>query len=108
MFLHIRKIQEEINVTDTMSHFRIFIRGLIDIAGVESEAKTGWVHFRKLTDTVHAMGLVFRGLLLFVRIVTGAFVRDYLLSRFLKAKAEITLKSYVCREIEIESRITGD
>jgi hypothetical protein len=84
---------------------RTFIRGLVDVAGVESEVKAGWVQLRKITDTVQAAGLVFRGLLLFVRIATGAFVRDYLLSRFLKAKSEITLKSCVTKEITLESKI---
>jgi hypothetical protein len=105
LLIKIRRIQEGINVTDTMCHLKTFIRGLIDIAGVESEAKAGWVQFRKISDTVQAAGIVFRGLLLFVRIVTVAFVRDYLLSRFLKAGQELVLKSAICREIVLESKI---
>jgi hypothetical protein len=103
--IKIRKIQEWVNLTDTMCQLRAFIRGLVDIVGVESEAKTGWVHLRKLTDTVQAAGIVFRGLLLFVKIVTGAFVRDYLLSRFLKSRQELVLKSAISREIIIGSKI---
>jgi transposase-like protein len=105
LLIKIRRIQEGVNLSDTMCHLRTFIRGLIDIAGIESEAKTGWVQIRKISDTVQAVGIVFRGLLLFVRIVTGVFVRDYLLSRFLKAKSEITLKSCVTKEITLESKI---
>jgi hypothetical protein len=105
LLVKIRKIQEGVNLTDTIYHLRTFIRGLVDVAGIESNVKQGWVHIRKLADTVQAAGLVFRGLLLFVRIVTGAFVRDYLLGRFHKARSEITLKSCVVREITIESKI---
>jgi hypothetical protein len=72
---------------------------------IDSEAKTGRTYILKLSDNVQVTGRVFRGLLLFVRIVTGVFVRDYLLGRFLKAKQEIVLKSPVCREIILESKI---
>jgi hypothetical protein len=65
--------------------------------------KAGYNRYQ--TETVKAEGVVRRGLLLFVHIVTGAFVRDYILSRFLKAKVELTLKSCVTREIVLESRI---
>jgi hypothetical protein len=103
--IKIRTIQEWVNLTDTMCHLRTFIRGLMDIAGVEGEAKTGWVQIRNITDTVQAVGIVFRGLLLFVKIVTVAFVRDYLLSRFLKSRQELVLKSAISRKITIESKI---
>jgi hypothetical protein len=103
--IKIRTIQEWVNLNDMMYQLKIFIRGLVDIAGIESEVKTGWVHSRKLADTVQAAGVVFRGLLLFVKIVTGAFVRDYLLSRFLKARQELVLKSAISREITIDSKI---
>jgi hypothetical protein len=107
MFLHFRYIQETLNTNDTFSHLRIFIRGLIEIAGVESEAKGGFFYCRTISETAHVICSVFRGMALFARIVTGVFVRDYLLSRFLKSKTEITLKSCVVREIIIDSRING-
>jgi len=46
-----------------------------------------------------------RGLTIAVRIITGLFVRDYLLGRFLKARQELILKSAISREIELDSRI---
>jgi hypothetical protein len=60
---------------------------------------------RLLSETVQADGPVFRGLLILVRLVTVSFVRDFILRRFLKAQEQIVLKSCVCGEITLESRI---
>jgi hypothetical protein len=105
LFLRICKIFEAVTITDTISHLRNYFRGIKDNAKIESEVKAGHLQFRKISDTAQVVGSVFRGLLLFVRIVTGAFVRDYLLSRFLKAREELKLKSVISREIKLESRI---
>jgi hypothetical protein len=48
---------------------------------------------------------VFRGLLLFVKIVSKVIFRDYLLGRSLKAREELVLKSAVCRELVLDSKI---
>jgi hypothetical protein len=104
-FLIYRNIHEALNTTDTLYHLRNIVRGLADNVGFESEAKTGFLHFRKISETVQAITSVFRGMVFFARIVTGVFVRDYLLGRFLKSKTELALKSCVCREITLESRI---
>ena len=48
---------------------------------------------------------MYRGLLIFIRILTTSFVRDFVLRRFLKAKDEIVLKSCITREINLESKI---
>jgi len=105
-FLHFRLIRESINASETISHLRDLFRGLVDITGTESEAKTAWFYFRTITETAMAISSVTRGLFLFVRIVSGIFIRDHLLGRFLKSKAELSLKSCVTREITLESRIT--
>jgi hypothetical protein len=52
-----------------------------------------------------AAGPVFRGLTMLVRIIAGAFMRDFVLGRLLKSKNEAVIKSCVCREIIIKSRI---
>ena len=105
-FLNFRLIRESTNASDTISHLRDLFRGLVDITGTESEAKKAWFHFRTITETAMAISSVTRGLFLFVRIVSGIFIRDHLLGRFLKSKAELSLKSCVTREITLESRIT--
>jgi len=105
-FLNFRLIRESINASDTISHLRDLVRGIVDIAGTESEAKKAWFHFRAITETAMAISSVTRGLFLIVRIASSIFIRDSLLGRFLKSKAELSLKSCVCREITLESRIT--
>jgi hypothetical protein len=104
-FLNIRQITETIKASDTLSHLRDLFRGLVDIAGTESKAKTAWLHFRAISETAMAISSVSRGLFLFVRIVSSIFIRDHLLGRFLKSKAELSLKSCVTREISLESKV---
>ncbi len=60
---------------------------------------------RASAETIQAGGSVFRGLLLFIRVVTGVFIRDYLLRRFLKAREELRLKSCICGEVILNSKI---
>ena len=100
-----RSVHEASIVTDTVRHLGDFFRGLVDNVKAESETRTGRFYFLTLTDTVQAAGMVIRGLLLFVRIVSGLFVRDYLLRRFLIAREELVLKSCITREINLESKI---
>jgi hypothetical protein len=59
-----------------------------------------------LTETVYTAGLVFRKLFVIVRIVTGAFVRDFLFGRFLKSKQELDIKSVITREINLDSKLS--
>jgi hypothetical protein len=104
-FLFIRSLNETVINTGILPYFRAFFRGIIDTALIETECKSGWAFLVKISDTVHAVGTVLRGLLFFVRIVTSFFVRDYVIRRFLIARQEIVLKSCVCREIILESKI---
>jgi hypothetical protein len=104
-FLHFRNIHENLNATDALYHIRNIIRGIVDDVGMESEAKTGFLHFRTISETAQAISYVIRGMVYFAHIVTRVFVRDYFLNRFLKAKAELSIKSCVCREIVLEGKI---
>jgi hypothetical protein len=104
-FLFFRSIHETAKVSETVRHFWTFVRGLIDKTYIESEVKSGRFYYLKITETVYAAGVVFRGLILYVKIFSQVFVRDYLLHRFLKAREEIVLKSPICREIILDNRI---
>jgi hypothetical protein len=103
--LFIRSVYDNGAVTDSSRHWGAFIRGLAVTAGSIAETTHKAEYYRFNADTVQVAGAVFRGLLLFVRIVTKVFIRDYLLGRFLKAREEIVLKSAVTREIVLDSRI---
>ena len=103
--LYVRSVTDEVLGDDKISHLGSFIRGLFVKADNTAETIHEAKYFRVQADTVQAEGSVFRGLLLFVKIVTGVFIRDYLLRRFLIAKKEMVLKSCICREIVLESSI---
>jgi hypothetical protein len=103
--LFVRSVDDTAMATGYFRHLGSFIRGLLVTAGSSAETEHTAVYKRKQTDIVQADGAVYRGLLLFVRIVTQVFIRDYLLWRFLKAREELFLKSVICREITLESKI---
>jgi hypothetical protein len=43
--------------------------------------------------------------LIFVKLLTSFFARDYFLARFLRAREEFVVKSAVAREVVVESGI---
>jgi len=102
---YIRSLCDSGDTTESIGHLGIFFRELFEKPEVSGEVKHGWVFFSKVTDTVHAVGTVFRGLAMLIRIITGVFIRDYLLSRFLISQQELSLKSCISREIILECRI---
>jgi hypothetical protein len=65
----------------------------------------GKIFFRKNIEAVQVSEKTGRGLLFFIRIVTGVLIRDYILWRFLKARSNIVIKSVICREINLDSKI---
>ena len=103
--LYYRSVADTAMGDDKISHLGAFIRGLFVKADNTAETVHEANYFRFKADTVQAEGSVFRGLLLFVNIVTQVFIRDYLLGRFLKAKSELDLKSCITVELKLESKI---
>jgi hypothetical protein len=103
--LFLRSLLENVTVFHAFKHGWAFFRGLLENAGSIVETTHGAAYYRKQADTVQAEGFVFRGLLLFVRIVTQVFIRDYLLRRFLVAREELVLKSGITRDLILESKI---
>jgi hypothetical protein len=103
--LFIRSVADNATVSHDSRHWGDFIRSLAFNADNTAETSHTAKYYRSNSDRVQAAGVVFRGLLLFVRIVSKVFFRDYLLSRFLLAREELILKSCVCREIELDSTI---
>ena len=103
--LFLRSVTDNATISHGTNHWGAFVRGLVDTAGTLTETAHGAEYHRREADTVQAEGRANRGLLLFVRIITQVFIRDYLLGRFLKARQELVLKSCISREIVMESRI---
>jgi hypothetical protein len=124
MFYFFIKIQESLNVlslniqrrfyqriihdtsliTETLRHYRNIFVGLFDNAVIESEVKTAWFFTVEIADTALAVGSVFRGLLIFVKILTSLLVRDYVIWRFLVPKKEKKIKSLITKNLSIESK----
>jgi hypothetical protein len=103
--LFLRSLPEAVRLTDSKTQWAAYIRGLRAEAASMAETRHGGEYYRKQADTVQAAGVPFRSLLIFVRLVTTSFVRDFLLRRFLKSNEELVLKSPVCREIILESTL---
>ncbi|WP_461257722.1 hypothetical protein [Treponema sp. R80B11-R83G3] len=103
--LFIRTVADNVQITDIFRRWGAFIRELR--VNSESIAETSHIadYKRFNTDTVKAFGVGLRSIFLFVRIVANVFIRDYILHRFLKAKEDFILKSPICREIILNSKI---
>jgi TnpA family transposase len=91
-------------VTDNR-HSGDYRRGLSDILTGKGETNNWAEYIRVERDTGDVIGEVRRMLHVFIRLLTGGAVRDYIIRRFLKSNEEMVVKSAVCREITIESRI---
>jgi hypothetical protein len=103
--LFVRSVNDTATGADFFRHLGAFVRGLPVTAGSIAETRHTAEYHRYHAETVQAAGAVFRGLLLFVRIFTHVFIRDYLLRRFLIAREELILKSAITRDLVVESKI---
>jgi hypothetical protein len=100
-----RVIQDTETAGDAAGHTADYVRGLFIEAGVIAEkTHAGW-HKRSVADYADAAAVPVRHLFIVIRLLTGAFIRDFIIGRFLKSNEEIVLKSPVCREITLESTL---
>jgi hypothetical protein len=102
---HKRNLSQTAGVISFSSAMKTLYRRCITAAGSIAETTRKAGYSRQQTETVKAEEALRKGLLLFARIATGVFVRDFILSRFLKARQELAIKSCVSREAIIDSRI---
>jgi hypothetical protein len=100
-----RVVQDTDTVKDEMDYTIDFMRGLFAEARSIAEAAHRGEYYRKQQDTAFSEAVSLRHLFVFIRLLTGAFVRDYIIGRFLKSNEELVLKSPVCREIVLDSKI---
>jgi hypothetical protein len=101
----VRTVNETQGATDTILQWGDYIRRLIVEAGSSTETIRQSDYHRFNIDTVQADGSVFRGLLIFVKIMTTSIVRDFILRRFLVAREELVLKSSITTDLTPESKI---
>ena len=96
---------DEVKAFSLINNIVSYIRRLPIFLNNTADTKHETNYRRNNTDTVHAKGSVFRGLLLFIKIFTQVFIRDYLINRFLKARSELEIKSPITRELILDGRI---
>jgi hypothetical protein len=101
-----RAIQDMKNVGDDTGHTADYLRGLFIEAGNMAGTKhTAW-YKRGIADYADMAAVPLRHLCIFIRLTTLSLVRDYLLSRFLRSREELVIKSPVVRELILESKIS--
>jgi hypothetical protein len=101
----LRRVPEQGAALDRNWHIGGYLRGLYAAAGSVVETGHAGAYRRKQADTANSQAASLRRLFVFIRLLTTGLARDYILRRFLKSNEELALKSSVCREIGIESRI---
>jgi hypothetical protein len=100
-----RVIQDTETPGDETGHTADYLRGLFVEAGNIAETTHRGEYYRTQQDTAYSEVVPLRHLFIFIRLLTGAYIRDYIIGRFLKSKEEVVIKSPVCREIILESRL---
>jgi hypothetical protein len=100
-----RRVTQTETAGDRAGHRAEYLRGLFIQAGSLAETGREGEYYRAVEDTAGITGVSLRHLFIFLRLATLSLVRDYLISRFLRSRDEIVLKSPVTRELELDSRI---
>jgi hypothetical protein len=100
-----RTIQEQAATLGEAGRLGDYLRGLYSEAGSMEETKHEGEYYRTVQDTAGSMGVSLRRLFIFLRLATLSLVRDYLISRFLRSREELVIKSAVARELILESRV---
>jgi hypothetical protein len=105
VFTLFRSIREEVRTLGEAGHFGDYLRGLYTEAGSMAETRREGNYYRAVEDRAGNMAVSLRHLCIFIRLTTLSLVRDYLLSRFLRSRDALVLKSPITRELELDSRI---
>jgi hypothetical protein len=100
-----RVIQDTETIKDDTGHTADYLRGLFVEAGTIAETKHRAEYHRKRQDTAYSEAVPLRHLFIFIRLITGAYIRDYIIRRFLKSREEVIIKSPVCRDLTLDSRL---
>jgi hypothetical protein len=105
LITRMRLIQDTETIGDETGHRADYLRGLFVEAGSIAETTHRGEYYRVQQDTAGSEALPLRHLFIFLRLLTGAYIRDYIIGRFLKSKEELVVKSPVCREITLDSTL---
>jgi hypothetical protein len=100
-----RTIQDRETIGDRTDLTAEYLRGLFIEAGVMAEPKQTAAYKREVMDYTDVSAVPLRHLFIVIRLLTGAYIRDYIIGRFLKSREELVIKSPVVRELILESRV---
>jgi hypothetical protein len=100
-----RVIQDTETPGDETGYTADYLRGLFVEAGNMAETTLRVEYHRTQQDTAQSEAVPLRHLFIFIRLLTGAYIRDYIIGRFLKSKEEVVIKSPVCREIILDGTL---
>jgi hypothetical protein len=100
-----RVIQDKGTIGDDTGHAADYLRGVFIEAGSIAETTHRAEYHRKQQDTAGSEAVPLRHLFIFIRLITGAYIRDFIIGRFLKSREEIVIKSPVCRELVLDSKV---
>jgi hypothetical protein len=100
-----RLVREWLNTADTAGHWGDYLRGLYVEAGNIAGMKHTADYKRGIVDSADITAVPLRHLFIFIRLITGAYIRDYVIGRFLKSREELVIKSPVCRELILDSKV---
>jgi hypothetical protein len=100
-----RVVQDVGAAGDATGHVADYLRGLFVEAGSLAGTSHKADYHRRQQDTAHSEAVPLRQLFVFIRLLTGAYIRDYIIGRLLKSKEEAVIKSPVCREIVLDSTL---
>jgi hypothetical protein len=101
----IRLLQDTETAIDDTGHVADYLRGLFVEAGNRAETAHIGDYYRRVEDTAQNEAVPLRHLFIFLRLLTAAYIRDYIIGRFLKSKEEVIIKSHVCRELMLDSTV---
>jgi hypothetical protein len=102
----LRRLPEQGAAFDRNRHIGGYLRGLYAAAGSAAETGHAGAYSRKQSDTAHSHAASLRHLFIFLRLATLSLVRDFIIGRFLRSKEELVIKSPVCRELALDSRMS--
>jgi len=100
-----REFNETQNITDIFQQIRDYIRCLKIETAIIAETERSGDFYRTHGDTVNVDGFSFRHLLIYIKLFSASFVRDFILKRFLVSKEQIELKSLITKNLNIESKL---
>jgi hypothetical protein len=89
----------------TIDRKQDFQRDIVHRGTMQAAALRNMGYVKRVYDTAKSKGVALRHLFIFLRLLTGAHIREYIIGRFLKSKEELSIKSPVCREIIIDSKL---